>query len=129
MIDLALAEAGIAPISLWAQVPHYVHSTPSPKATLALLDKLEELLDVVIPRGELLAQANEWETNINRIASSDEEMARYIRKLEESRDEALAAEATGDAIALEFEKFLEDDHTSRLEEPPADDETPPTAAG
>lgn len=132
VIDIALVEAGIAPISLWAQVPHYVHSTPSPKATLALLDKLEELLDVVIPRGELLAQANEWESNINRIASSDEEMARYIRKLEESRDDALAAEATGDAIALEFEKFLEDDNASRLEDDAAprteesssDDETP-----
>ena len=107
VVDLALTEAGLPPISLWAQVPHYVHSTPSPKATLALLDKLEELLDIVIPRGELLAQANEWEANINRIAAADEEMTRYIRRLEESRDEAMAAESTGDAIALEFEKFLE----------------------
>ncbi|QIM19705.1 PAC2 family protein [Leucobacter coleopterorum] len=113
VIDLALAEAGIAPISLWAQVPHYVHSTPSPKVTLALLDKLEEVLDIVIPRGELLAQANEWESNINRIAAADDEMSRYIRRLEESRDEALAAESTGDAIALEFEKFLEDDRESK----------------
>lgn len=107
VVELALAEAGVEAVSLWAQVPHYVHSTPSPKATLALLDKIEELLDVVIPRGELLAQANEWEANINRIASADEDMSRYIRGLEESRDEALAAESTGDAIALEFEKFLE----------------------
>jgi len=107
VVDLALAEAGIETLSLWAQVPHYVHSTPSPKATLALLDKLEELLDIVIPRGDLLAQANEWEANINRIADTDEEMSRYIRRLEESRDEALAAETTGDAIAAEFEKFLE----------------------
>ncbi|WP_245907308.1 proteasome assembly chaperone family protein [Leucobacter massiliensis] len=107
VVDLALAEAGIPSISLWAQVPHYVHSTPSPKATLALLDKLEELLDVVIPRGELLVQANEWEANINRIAAADEEMSRYIRRLEESRDEALAAETSGDALAREFEKFLE----------------------
>lgn len=108
VVDLALTAAGIPPVSLWAQVPHYVHSTPSPKVTLALLDKLEELLDVVIPRGELLAQANDWEANINRIAAADEDMSRYIRGLEETRDEALAAETTGDAIAAEFEKFLED---------------------
>lgn len=107
IVDMALTEAGIAPVSLWAQVPHYVHSTPSPKVTLALLDKLEELLDIVIPRGELLDQATEWEANINRIAAADEDMSRYIRGLEESRDEALAAETTGDAIAAEFEKFLE----------------------
>ena len=87
-------------------MPHYVHSAPSPKATLAILDKLEELLDVVIPRGELLAEANEWEANIDRIAASDEDMANYIRGLEEARDAASAPETTGEAIAHEFEKFL-----------------------
>ncbi|MFT4231769.1 MAG: PAC2 family protein, partial [Leucobacter sp.] len=121
VVDLALTEAGIPPISLWAQVPHYVHSTPSPKATLALLDKLEELLDIVIPRGELLAQANEWEANINRIAAADEDMSLYIRRLEESRDEALAAETTGDALALEFEKFLERDRETPQDEDGAEE--------
>lgn len=106
VLELALGEAGVPVISLWAQVPHYVHSAPSPKATLAILDKLEELLDVVIPRGELLAEANEWEANIDRIAAADEDMARYIRSLEEARDAASAPETTGEAIAHEFEKFL-----------------------
>lgn len=106
VIELALGAADVPVISLWAQVPHYVHSAPSPKATLGLLDKLEELLDVVIPRGTLLEQSNDWESNINRIADSDEEMTQYIRTLERARDEALAASTTGDAIALEFEKLL-----------------------
>ena len=106
VVDLVLTEAGIETVSLWAQVPHYVHSTPSPKVTLALLDKLEELLDIVIPRGELLSEATEWESNIDRIAATDEDMSRYIRSLEESRDATMAAGTTGDAIALEFEKFL-----------------------
>ena len=106
VLELALTAAGIPVLSLWAQVPHYVHSAPSPKATLAILDKLEELLDVVIPRGELLTEANEWEANIDRIAAADDEMASYIRSLEEARDAASAPEATGEAIAHEFEKFL-----------------------
>lgn len=106
VLELALAAADVPTLSLWAQVPHYVHSAPSPKATLALLDKLEELLDVVIPRGGLLVQSNEWESNINRIAEGDEEMSQYIRTLERVRDEALAAGTTGDAIAFEFEKLL-----------------------
>lgn len=108
VVELALAEAGIESLSLWAEVPHYVHSSPSPKATLALLDRLEELLDIVIPRGDLLEEATEWEANINRIADADEDMSRYIRTLEESRDASMAAEATGDAIALEFERLLDD---------------------
>ncbi len=106
VIDLALSEAGIPALSLWAQVPHYVHSAPSPKATLAILDKLEELLDVVIPRGNLLAEATEWEANIDRIAAADEDMAGYIRTLEAARDAASAPETTGEAIAHEFEKYL-----------------------
>lgn len=106
VLDLALTEMGVSVLNMWAQVPHYVHSAPSPKATLAILDKLEELLDVVIPRGELLEAANEWESNIDRIAAADEDMARYIRALEEARDATSAPEATGDAIAYEFEKFL-----------------------
>lgn len=106
VLELALAEASVPTVSLWAQIPHYVHSAPSPKASLAILDKLEELLDVVIPRGELLAEANEWEANIDRIAASDEDMGRYIRSLEEARDATTAPEATGEAIAHEFEKFL-----------------------
>lgn len=118
VIDLALNEAGIPVLSLWAQVPHYVHSVPSPKVALAILDKLEELLDVVIPRGELLTEANEWEANIDRIAAADDDMARYIRSLEEARDTTNSPEATGDAIAYEFEKFLEGGA-----EPPKDDES------
>lgn len=118
VIELALQDAGIPVLSLWAQVPHYVHSSPSPKATLAILDKLEELLDVVIPRGDLLAEANEWEANIDRIAAADEDMANYIRSLEEARDTTSAPEATGEAIAHEFEKFLniDPDENGRAEE-------------
>ena len=118
-IDIAFEAAGIESMSLWVQVPHYVHSAPSPKATLAILDKLEELLDIVIPRGELFAQATEWESNINRIAANDDDMTRYIKSLEEARDEALAAETTGDALAAEFEKFLERDGREGEAEGPA----------
>ncbi len=106
VLELALAEADVPTLSLWAQVPHYVHSAPSPKATLAILDKLEELLDVVIPRGTLLEEATEWEANIDRIAAADEDMSNYIRTLEAARDAASAPETTGEAIAHEFEKYL-----------------------
>ncbi len=122
VLELALIELEVPVLTLWAQVPHYVHSAPSPKATLAMLDKLEELLDVVIPRGELLAAANEWEANIDRIAASDEDMARYIRALEDARDATSAPEATGDAIAYEFEKFLNVDVDTDTD--PDEDEEP-----
>lgn len=106
VIDFALRAADVSTASIWAQVPHYVHSAPSPKATLAILDKLEEILNIVIPRKSLLKDATEWEANISRIAESDEEMSSYIRALEQARDAASAPETTGEAIANEIEKFL-----------------------
>lgn len=124
VLELALLEIGVPVLTLWAQVPHYVHSAPSPKATLAMLDKLEELLDVVIPRGELLTAANDWEANIDRIAAADEDMARYIRALEDARDATSAPEATGDAIAYEFEKFLNVDPRERDSDHPNENGDP-----
>lgn len=100
------AAAEVPTVALWAQVPHYVHSAPSPKATLALLDKCEELLNVVIPRGDLLTEANEWEQNIDDLAGQDDEMRRYIQRLEEARDTFDGPKTTGDAIAYELEKYL-----------------------
>ncbi len=114
-LALAAADAGVNLVSIWASVPHYVHSAPSPKATLALLDQVEELLDVVIPRGDLVEQSNEWESSISALAASDAEMSSYIEKLEEARDAFEGPEATGEAIAHEFEKFLRRDHPNAEE--------------
>jgi hypothetical protein len=98
--------AGIPALSLWASVPHYVHNAPSPKATLSLLDKIEDLTDVTVPRGSLLDDATQWEEGIDALAADDEDMASYISQLEQARDTADSPEASGDAIAQEFEQYL-----------------------
>lgn len=102
----AAEDAGIPTVSIWASVPHYVHSVPSPKATLALIEKLESLVGVEIPRGDLEAQAAAWETSIDTLAGDDDDMASYIAQLEQARDTVDSPEASGEAIAQEFEKYL-----------------------
>ncbi|CAN5151489.1 filament polymerization regulator ParJ [soil metagenome] len=102
----AAEKAGIPTVSIWASVPHYVHNAPSPKATLAIIDKLEEMIDVVIPRGELVDESAAWENGIDVLASEDDEMATYIAQLEQARDTVDSPEASGEAIAQEFEKYL-----------------------
>jgi hypothetical protein len=106
VIGLQAQRAGVPALHLWAQVPHYVHTSPSPKATLAILDRLEDLLGVDIPRDELVDQADSWEENIDQLAAEDDEMLAYIQQLEKQRDTAEAPEASGDAIAREFERYL-----------------------
>jgi len=106
VLGLAAEKAGIPTLSIWASVPHYVHNSPSPKATLALLDRLEEFLDLTVDRGSLLEDASAWEDGIDALAEDDEDMAAYIKQLEQARDTVDSPEASGDAIAEEFERYL-----------------------
>jgi proteasome assembly chaperone (PAC2) family protein len=92
--------------SFWAAVPHYVAQPPCPKATLALLGQLEDLLGVSIPLGDLPDESRAWERGVDELAAEDEEIGDYVRALEESRDTAELPEASGEAIAREFERYL-----------------------
>jgi len=93
-------------VSFWAAVPHYVSTTPSPKATLALLEALEEYLELALPHGDLGQKAAAWETTVDRMASEDSEVGDYVKELERSKDDDELREATGDSIAKEVERFL-----------------------
>nr|WP_237762714.1 PAC2 family protein [Arthrobacter sp. ERGS1:01] len=103
--ELALL-AGLPTISLWAAVPHYVAQAPSPKAELALLNKVEDFLQVALPTAELLDDAQAWERGVNDLAAGDPEIAAYVRQLEEAKDTEDLPEATGESIAKEFERYL-----------------------
>ena len=93
-------------VSYWASVPHYVAQPPCPKATLALVRQLEDLLEVSIPLGDLPEDARAWERGVDELAEEDEDIADYVRSLEETRDTTDLPEATGEAIAREFERYL-----------------------
>lgn len=97
---------GIPSVALWAAIPHYVSSPPCPKATLALVRGLEDLLDIAIPVDELVEEARAWQLGVEELATEDEEISEYVRSLEETQDTAELPEATGEAIAREFERYL-----------------------
>jgi proteasome assembly chaperone (PAC2) family protein len=102
----ACVQAGMPAVSFWAAVPHYVAQPPCPKATVALLGRLEDLLEVSIPLGDLPEEARAWERGVDELASEDDDIGDYVRALEETRDTADLPEATGEAIAREFERYL-----------------------
>lgn len=102
----ALARTGHDVISMWAAIPHYVSHPPCPKATLALLAKLEDVLDTPLDQGELPELARAWERGVDELAAEDGEVAEYVNSLEEQRDATELPEASGDAIAAEFERYL-----------------------
>ncbi|GAA3063746.1 PAC2 family protein [Pseudonocardia yunnanensis] len=104
----ACVEAGIPAVSFWAAVPHYVSQARVPKAAVALLHRVEELLDVEVPLGGLPEQAEEWERTVSEMAEADDEVREYVRQLEEQAeaDADVLPEADGDAIAADFERYL-----------------------
>lgn len=106
VLQEACAETGLPAVSFWAAVPHYVPQPPCPKATLALVGRLEELLGTTLPLGDLPEEAKAWERGVEALAEDDPEIADYVRQLEEARDAADLPEASGEAIAREFERYL-----------------------
>ena len=102
----ACSRFDIPAMSLWAAVPHYVSQPPCPKATLALVRRIEDILDMPVPLGELADEARAWELGVDDLAAEDEEVAEYVRQLEEARDATDLPEASGEAIAKEFERYL-----------------------
>lgn len=106
ILQEACTHAGVPTASLWAAVPHYVSQPPNPKATLALLNRLDDLIDVRIPLGDLPEDARAWQLGVDQLAAEDTEVAEYVQTLEEARDTAELPEASGEAIAREFERYL-----------------------
>ena len=102
----ACTQLDIPAVSYWAAVPHYVAQPPCPKATLALVGQLEDLLEISIPLGDLPEESRAWERGVDELAEEDEEIGDYVRALEETRDTADLPEASGEAIAREFERYL-----------------------
>ena len=103
----ACVAAGIPAVTFWAAVPHYVSQPPNPKATVALLRRV----DVEVPLADLPAQAEEWEQSITDMAAEDDELAEYVTALEQRGDADVDVNETlgnidGDALAAEFERYL-----------------------
>jgi proteasome assembly chaperone (PAC2) family protein len=97
---------GIDAISLWAAIPHYASSSPSPKATLSLVNALEDFLEITIPPADLPEAAEEWEKDVSEMAKEDSDVAEYVKALEDSKDAADLPDVSGDSIAKEFERYL-----------------------
>ncbi len=104
----ACKRAEIPSASLWAAVPHYVSLTPSPRAAVALCERLGDLIGVGIDVAELEEAAQTYEEQVSEAVASDEETAAYVDELERRADtlEESSDLPSGDALAAELTRFL-----------------------
>jgi proteasome assembly chaperone (PAC2) family protein len=104
----ACRRAGLDSVSLWAAVPHYVSLAPSPRAALALCQRLGELLGASVDAGELEQAVDSYSEQVSEAVSADPDTAAYVEQLEQRVDE-LGPEfdiPSGDTIAAELTRFL-----------------------
>ena len=116
----ALGAAGLRAAGLWAAVPHYISSNSNPAAALALVRKLEDILDVPLGPADLEEASAAFLRQIAEVVDGDEETAAYVRDLErrDGEDEELESDEprdvradhqrnpTGDDLAEELQRFL-----------------------
>lgn len=106
VLNEACIRAGLTTVSLWASVPHYVASPPNPKATLALLQRMEDVLDESLNLGDLPDLTKAWERGVNDLTAEDPDITEYVEALEEKTDASELPEEIGETIANEFERYL-----------------------
>ena len=106
-------EAGLPSASVWASVPHYVAAAASPKAALALLRKLPEMMvGVSVDVSELEEAAGEYEHQVGLAVQSDPDIQAFVERLEkravEDGQTAISPQdlPSGDLLAREFQRFL-----------------------
>jgi proteasome assembly chaperone (PAC2) family protein len=101
----ACRKADLDGVSFWVHVPHYANNPPCPKATMALLHRVEEVLDIPVPMADLAEESAQWEERLRAAAEQDAELAEYVRELEERAGDDLTP-VSGDEIAQQFERYL-----------------------
>lgn len=91
--------------SLWAAVPAYASQVPSPKATLALVERACEMLGTPTPFGSLRSEADDYDRRVNNFVGEDTDLVGYVARLETLADSG----GLDDYDELDDELDLDDD--------------------
>jgi len=111
-LELALGEAGIDVVGLWARVPHYASAMPFPAASAALLDGLGSVAGLSIDSSALHGAGDAALRKVDELIAKSTEHTAMVRQLEQSVDEAegnpldVGQIPTGDELAVELERYL-----------------------
>jgi predicted ATP-grasp superfamily ATP-dependent carboligase len=112
VLHTATTAAGLPSMSLWASIPHYVAAAPSPKAALALVRRLEELVGVSVDAAELEEASANYERQVGLAVSSNPEVQAFVERLERDAqsegEDGIAIDdlPSGELLASEFQRFL-----------------------
>jgi len=111
-LEIALGEAAIPTVSLWARVPHYVAAMPFPMASAALVDGLASISGLLLDSSKLRAAGDRARGHVDELIAGNLEHLSMVSKLEEAIDASegnplgLDEVPSADELAAELERFL-----------------------
>lgn len=105
----ACAKADLASASLWAAVPAYASQVPSPKATMALIERLGGIIGTPMPTARLALQIDDYEARVSALVAEDPDLGGYLRRLESLSDAGIEDFSLDDDDELEDDDFDDDD--------------------
>ncbi len=110
VIERFAADRGMDSLTLWAQIPHYASGGPYPAGSVALLENLETVTGLRLPRGELVEEAVDTDERLDAAIARNDEHTAMLRALEADADDAPSEGEipSGDELAAELERFLRD---------------------
>jgi proteasome assembly chaperone (PAC2) family protein len=117
VLGARLRESGLSTASIWASVPAYVSSAPSPKAALALVEKISVVLGVPLPRTDLEIASEVYEREISDLVAEDERTAEFVEDLEEDFD---ARELEDDLDSGNMEDMFRGNETASISDNPGE---------
>ncbi len=116
-LEVALGDAEVPTISLWARVPHYVAAMPFPMASAALVEGLAEASGLQLDAAALRAAGDRARSQVDELIAGNPEHVAMVAKLEEVIDSSegnafgLEEVPSADELAAELERFLRgEDH-------------------
>lgn len=101
----AAVRRGKGTVGYWAQIPHYVNDHYH-AGVLALIRRVALRLDLELDTAGLVTKSSEQAAQIDELISSRPENEAHVKKLEMLAEEGRLA--TGDELAAEIERFLND---------------------
>ncbi len=107
VIHDSLNQGGHGSISLWGAIPSYVPHATSPKASLALVNRVAQLIEAPIPTTALEIASAAYERQISDLVEEDDDTMAYINQLEEQYDNSMRPES-GEQLIQDLEQFLKD---------------------
>lgn len=121
VLSAACARRRMATASIWGQVPEYLSASPNPRVSLAIIERLRDLLGFSVDLSEAKQLVAEFDRQVTEILAENPELQAYVQELEEQEQAERREEEqpkqmgeeplpSGEEIVREVEAFLRRRH-------------------